>query len=49
MQVLDHAQVQLALAGVVLGDVREPLAVRCRGVEVPLDEIIVDRRAGFAP
>lgn len=49
MQVLDRAQVQLALPGVVRCDVREPFPVRGHGAEVPFNEVIVDRRAGLEP
>lgn len=36
---------ELALAGPVLGDVAEPQAVRLLRGEVPLDQVVVDRRA----
>ena len=42
--VLDRAEVQLALAGLVLGDVRQPQFIRADGGEVPTDQIIVDWR-----
>lgn len=45
--VLDRAQVQLALAGGVLGDVREPQQVRPVGGEVAPHPVIVDRWPGF--
>ncbi|MDQ0731129.1 hypothetical protein QFZ57_001923 [Arthrobacter sp. B1I2] len=41
MQVPDRARGQLALLGVVLDDVRPPFPVRCRGAEVPFDDVIV--------
>ncbi|SDP63285.1 hypothetical protein SAMN04487914_1225 [Arthrobacter sp. ok909] len=48
IDVFDGAQVELALIGPVLGDVRQPQLIgRCRG-EVPFDVVIVQRRAGFA-
>ena len=43
--VLDRAQVQLPLAGGVLGDVGQPHHVRAGCGEVPLDQVIVHRRA----
>ena len=43
--VLDGAQVELALAGVVLGDVGQPQPIRRLGAEVPPDQIVVGRRA----
>ena len=47
--VLDRAEVDFALIGAMLGDVGQPQLVRaCRG-EVPLDMVVVDGRAGFAP
>jgi len=43
--VLDGAQVDLSLAGPVLGDVGEPQHVGGRGGEDPLDQVVVDGRA----
>src|SRR5699024_8637327 len=57
-RVLDGAEVELALRGLVLRDVDQPEFVRlCRGEHVPhpaivVDhraEVVVDRRAGPAP
>lgn len=45
--VLDGAQIQLALAGGVLGDVCEPQPVRPVGGDIALDPVIVDRRPGL--
>jgi hypothetical protein len=46
--VLDRAQVQLALAGGVLGDVGQPQPVRGVGCELSLDQVVVHRRSWFA-
>ncbi len=43
--VLDGAEVELALVGPVLGDVGQPQLVHVIGGEVPLDQVIVDRRS----
>lgn len=48
MDVLDRAQVQLALVRAVLGDVSEPEPVGCRCGEVPLDQVVMNGRAGLA-
>ena len=45
--VLDRAQVDLALAGAVLGDVGQPQRVGALGAELPVDQVVVDGRAGF--
>ncbi|MDH6573693.1 hypothetical protein M2160_008800 [Streptomyces sp. SAI-117] len=45
--VLDHAEVELALTGGVLGDVGEPQPVRAGRGEVTADEVVVHRRAGL--
>jgi hypothetical protein len=47
VDVLDRAEVELALAGAVLGDVGQPQLVRSTGGEVALDQVVVDRRAGL--
>ena len=47
--ILDRAQIQLALVGAVLGDVGEPQRVRRLGGELPLDPVVVHGRAGLAP
>ena len=47
--VLDRALVQLALIGPVLGDVGQPQLVRPGRGEVPLDQVVVGRRAGLLP
>jgi len=46
VDVLDRAQIELALGGGVLGDVGQPQLVRLGGGEVPFDPVVVDRRAG---
>ena len=46
--VFDRAEVELALAGGVLGDVGQPQPFGAVGGEVPLDEVVVHRRAGLA-
>jgi hypothetical protein len=43
--VLDRAQVQLALAGVVFGDVGQPQPVRAGGGELAAYQVVVHRRA----
>ena len=47
--VFDGAEVELALVGPVLGDVGQPQFVDVIGGEVPLHEIVVNRRAGALP
>ncbi len=47
VHVLDRAQIQRALAGGLLGDVREPQPVRPVGGEVAPDPVVVHRRAGL--
>src|SRR5699024_4914059 len=47
--VLDRAEVELALISPVLGDVGQPQLVDVIGSEVPLDEVIVDRRSRTFP
>ena len=47
--VLHRAQVQLAFAGAVLGDVGEPDGVRRWCGEVPLDQVVMDRCTGLLP
>ena len=49
VHVLDHAEVELALAGGVLGDVCQPEPVRCFCGELTLDVVIVHGRAWPAP
>ena len=46
-QVLDGAAVELAFVGPVLGEVRYPHHVGGGGGEVPADEVVVGRGAGF--
>ena len=48
VDVLDRAEVELALAGGVLGDVGQPGPVRAGRGELAGDQVIVDRRPGFA-
>lgn len=48
MDALDRAQIQLALARAMLGDVCQPEPVRCCRGEVTLDQVVMDGRAGFA-
>jgi hypothetical protein len=43
--VFDRAEVELALTGGVFGDVGQPELVRPRGGELPLDQVVVHRRA----
>lgn len=45
--VLDRAEVELALAGRVLGDVGQSLLIRPGGGELAVDQIVMDRRAGL--
>lgn len=47
--VLDRAQVQAGLAGVVLGDVGQPQLVGSLGAELALHQVIMDRRPRFLP
>jgi len=47
VHVLDGTQIQLALAGCVLGDVRQPQPVRPGCGEVPPHQIIMNRRPGL--
>ena len=44
----DRAEVDLALAGGVLGDVGQPGDVRCGRGELTVDQVVVHRRAGLA-
>jgi len=46
--VLDRAEVELALAGGVLGDVGQPQLVELVGAEGPFDEVVVNGWAGLA-
>ena len=46
--VLDRAQVELAFAGAVFGDIGQPQCIWRWGGEDPADQIVVDRRAGLA-
>src|SRR5438552_2528607 len=46
--VLDRAEVELALAGPVFGDVDQPQRVRLRRGEVALHEIVEGRPSGLA-
>lgn len=46
VHVLDRAQVELALTGVMLGDICEPQSIPLIGGEVAGDEVVVDRRPG---
>ena len=48
VHVLDRAQVELALTGLVFGDVGQPQLVWRLGGEVALDQVVVDRRTGLA-
>src|SRR5699024_2052814 len=45
--VLDRAHVQLALTGVVFGNVGQPQLVDCLGSEVAFDEVVTHWRAGL--
>ena len=45
--VLDRAHVQLALTGVMLGDIGQPQLVDCLSCEATFDEVITHRRAGL--
>lgn len=47
IQVLDRHHIQLAFVGPVFGDVADPHDVRRVGGEVPSDEVVVGRGAGF--
>jgi len=48
IDVLHPAEIELALGRGVLGDVGQPQLVRRRGGEIPLHQIIVNRRPGSA-
>src|SRR3954469_821638 len=48
VDVFDCAEIELALGGVVLGDVGQPGLVGRGGGELPIDQVVVHRRAGLA-
>src|SRR5690625_541108 len=48
VDVLDRTQVELALAGAVLGDIGQPQLVRAISSEVSLDQIVMHRLAGLS-
>ncbi|GIZ95769.1 hypothetical protein TTY48_03810 [Tsukamurella sp. TY48] len=46
IDVFDRAQIQLALAGVVLCDISEPQTVRGLSGELAFYQVVMDRRSG---